>query len=77
MRRFLEDPKVPNFYGPQDPQYMIAVWAQTFAQAETARRVSEEVGKNVPVLPAKEWYDAEARHQNFFGGLLVLTDLLK
>lgn len=68
IRRFAEHPKVPNIYGEQDPQYMVAIWGVTKEQRETARRVcADEVGKNIPVLDATPWFDAEASHQNFFG----------
>lgn len=67
VRRFLEDPRVPNVFGKQDPQYQTAVWACSGEQHEAALRMCAEVGKTVPVLEATAWYDAEERHQRFFG----------
>jgi len=67
IRKFLEDPRVPNVYGKQDPQYQVAIWANSGEQREAALRVCAEVGKTVPVLEATAWYDAEERHQQFFG----------
>ena len=68
VRRFVEDPRVPDVvYGPRDPQYRVAIWTESEDQREAALRVCEEVGKDVPVLDATPWFDAEDRHQNFFG----------
>jgi len=66
IRRFVEDPKVPNIYGKQNPQYQVAIWAVSNEQRLAALRVCAEVGKSIPVLDATAWYDAEARHQRFF-----------
>ena len=41
------------------------MWAQDERQAETARRVSHEAGKHVPVLQTREWHDAEEWQQHF------------
>lgn len=67
IRRFVESPRVPNIYGPQDPQYMVAIWVASEEQREAAMRACADAGKNVPVLDATPWFDAEDRHQNFFG----------
>lgn len=67
IRRFVEDPKVPNIYGRQDPQYQVAIWACSPSQREAAQKVLAEAGKSVPILKATPWYDAEANHQDFFG----------
>ena len=67
ITRYFEDPHVRHTYpgDTQKPQYMSAIWAQDEEQSSIAQRVSNEVGKSVPVLPRKEWYDAEDWHQHF------------
>ena len=72
MQRFVDDPRVraPFTSDPSlaKPQYRTAVWAQDEAQAETARRLLVEGGKEtIPVLPKSEWHDAEDYHQKFLG----------
>jgi len=67
IRRFVEDPRVPNIYGQQDLQYQMAIWAASKEQRQVALQICADVGKTVPVLDAMEWFDAEDRHQNFFG----------
>eukprot|EP00592_Proboscia_alata_P023412 CAMPEP_0194402304 /NCGR_PEP_ID=MMETSP0176-20130528/993_1 /TAXON_ID=216777 /ORGANISM="Proboscia alata, Strain PI-D3" /LENGTH=209 /DNA_ID=CAMNT_0039199553 /DNA_START=25 /DNA_END=654 /DNA_ORIENTATION=+ len=67
IRRFIDDPRVPNIYGRQEPQYQVAIWVSSSEQGEIAQRVCSEVGKDIPVLEAMEWFDAESNHQNFFG----------
>ena len=67
MQRFVDDPRVraPFTSDPSlaKPQYRTAVWAQDEAQAETARRLLVEGGKEtIPVLPKSEWHDAEDYH---------------
>ena len=48
-------------------QYRSAVWAQSDAQAETARRIAARHGKEgVPVLSASAWHDAEPEHQKYY-----------
>jgi len=78
IRQFIEDPKVPNVWSEeeQDPQYQVAIWAQSPEQRATASRVSAEVGKYVPVLDASEWYDAEPSHQQFFGPAVDPANLI-
>lgn len=75
LLRFASDPKVPNniiiYDGTQqqdDPQYQVAIWVASNEQRETALDVCAQVGKNIPVLDATPWFDAEDNHQNFFGG---------
>lgn len=64
---FLEDPRVRTVWRKEEPQYKTAVWAQGATQAEIARRLSEESGKNVPVYDdGSTWHDAEDWHQHFF-----------
>jgi peptide methionine sulfoxide reductase MsrA len=49
-------------------QYMSAVWANSPAQAETAKRVADAEQKAaVPVLSAAstKWHDAEGYHQKY------------
>ena len=65
LTHFLDDPRVRPVYGAERPQYKTAIWAQDAKQAEVARRLSQESGKGVPVLPRSEWYDAEEYHQHF------------
>ena len=67
ITRYFEDPHVRNVYpgDNQKPQYMSAIWAQDQEQSTIAKRVSDEVGKSVPVLERKDWYDAEDWHQHF------------
>ena len=67
VRHFFENPKVRSVLGEQKAQYKTAVWAHNEEQMKTAKRVAAECGKTIPVLGATQWYDAEARHQRFFG----------
>lgn len=74
VTKYLEDPRVKNVYGsrdryvaPEHAQYRVAIWAQDDKQRALALQASHEVGKEVPVLQRTLWYDAEQRHQNFFG----------
>ena len=67
ITRFFRDPNVRSVYGAEKPQYRTAIWAQNDEQQAIARRVGDEQGKAVPVLPAKPWYDAEEYHQHFLG----------
>ena len=70
IQSVLEDPHVRDNYTYQRGsigQYGSAVWAQSDSQDEVARRVAREVGKQVPVLPASPWHDAEEWHQHFIG----------
>lgn len=49
-------------------QYMSAVWANSPAQAEAAKRVAAAQNKSgVPILSAKEtqWWEAEEYHQKY------------
>lgn len=47
-------------------QYKSAVWALDEDQATTAKKVASQMGKaSLPVLPAKEWHDAEEYHQKY------------
>ena len=70
MTEFFEDPHVRYVFGGATgrAQYKTAIWAQNDEQCMAARRVSAEVGKEVPILPAETWWDAEAWHQHFLGG---------
>ncbi len=78
MQTFVDDPHVRAPFTtlePSRPQYRTAVWAQSEAQAETARRVLAEGGKEtIPVLPSSEWHDAEDYHQHFLGEFKDLPD---
>ena len=46
------------------PQTKTAIFAQDAEQAESARRVFDEAGLAVPVLPASRFYPAENYHQH-------------
>lgn len=73
MRTFFEDPHVAGYYpgaSAEKPQYMSAVFAQDEAQEATARHVSTEVGKEVPIIRTREWHDAEEYHQFFLAPAL-------
>ena len=76
ITRFFKDPHVRNVYGSEKPQYRTAVWAQDDGQKATAQRVAAEVGKQVPILPRSEWYDAEDYHQHFMGEFKDFPDEL-
>lgn len=71
MQRFVDDPRVRAPFttdANQRPQYRTAVWAQDEAQAETARRLLVQGGKEtIPVLASSVWHDAEDYHQRFLG----------
>ena len=69
VRGFVEDPRVRGRVDAKaDAQYLTAIWTTDDAQRETATRVCADAGKEtVPVLAATRWYDAEDRHQQFFG----------
>ena len=71
MQHLVDDPRVrAPFDGapPPRPQYQTAIWAQDAAQAEVARRVLAEGGKEtIPVLAKSEWHEAEGWHQHFLG----------
>ena len=72
---YYEDPHVQNQFCSDDSgggrsardavQYRTAIWVQTDEQRQTALRVSDSVGKEVPILPRSEWHDAEAYHQHW------------
>ena len=48
------------------PQYMSAVWTTDAEQAATAKKIAAKLGKQqLPILPAKPWYDAEEYHQKY------------
>ena len=75
ITHFFEDPHVENQFCSDDSgggrsamepkQYRTAIWAQDETQRDIALKVSASVGKEVPVLPQSEWYDAEAYHQHW------------
>ena len=75
MTFFYEDPHVKNMFcsdasgggrsGMEAAQYRTAVFVQDDVQREIALRVSDDVGKEVPVLPLVNWFDAEPYHQHF------------
>ncbi len=78
MQRLVDDPRVHAPWSdapPSPPQYRTAVWAQSEAQLEVARRVLADGGKGtIPVLPSSEWFDAEEYHQNFLSEFKDLPD---
>ena len=75
IRHYYEDPHVPDQFCSDDSgggrsatdavQYRTAIWAQDDSQREIALRVSEEVGKQIPVLQPCAWHDAEGYHQHY------------
>ena len=69
IRHFLEDPRVANVWDPdaEPAQYRTAIFVDGEEQASSAARMVEEVGKQVPILPANTWHDAEDWHQHFLG----------
>ena len=68
---FFDDPRVPSsFYGEQDPQYQVAVWAMNDQQISVAKDIARAVGKHdVPIFDGRltAWHEGEENHQNFFG----------
>lgn len=46
-------------------QYRHAVWPQNDEQAETARKVAQQMSSRVPILPETAFYDAEDYHQKY------------
>jgi peptide-methionine (S)-S-oxide reductase len=61
-------------FGDRGPQYMPAVFYHNDAQKETAEKVIKELDEsgifnapiNTPVLPYKNFYEAEEEHQDFY-----------
>jgi peptide methionine sulfoxide reductase MsrA len=78
IQRLVDDPRVHAPWSDAAPlplQYRTAVWAQSEAQLEVARRVLGDGGKEtIPVLPSSEWFDAEEYHQNFLSEFKDLPD---
>lgn len=74
-RYYYEDPHVKNMFCSDDSgggrssmdaaQYRTAVFVQDEEQREVALSVSDDIGKEVPVLPLVNWFDAEPYHQHF------------
>lgn len=68
VKRFLDDPRVRTFgHSPQlmkRAQTKIAIWAQDESQATIARRLLQEAGKAIPVLPSSHFHYAEDYHQH-------------
>ena len=76
MMHFYEDPRVQNQFCSDDSgggrsamdaaQYRTAVWALNEEQRDIALRVSDETGKEIPVLsPGKKFHIAEQYHQHY------------
>ena len=66
VRRFVDDPRVFKRVRRSRPA-VAATWVDLEGQREVALRVCPDMGKNVPVLDAAAWFDAEDSHPNFFG----------